>query len=90
MKRDYAFERYLLELKISENENATIGNMNDENWTILAITGISELAKSARKMLNALEVLTSTPHIQEYLKVNDPKALNQALESILKEPIEMS
>jgi hypothetical protein len=34
--------------------------------------------KAVLRMTDALNVMVHTPHIREYLKANDPKALEQA------------
>ena len=37
-----------------------------------------------QQLYNALQVLVLTPHIRAYLEENDPKALEQAKEAILR------
>lgn len=37
-----------------------------------------------KKVLNALKVMVLTPHIRQYLRANDPKALEQAEQAIAR------
>jgi hypothetical protein len=49
-----------------------------------ALVDPKEFGRSTQinKMHAALSVLTLTPHIRDYLKQNDPKALDQALKAL--------
>ncbi len=76
------FENYLYENLIQKYSDYGMSQMNDPMFQAMAVIDIKELARLAKKRGNALMVIVKTPAIFEWLRENDPKALEQCLEAV--------
>ena len=76
------FKNYLYEQLIQRYSDYGIQQMNDPTLQAMAVIDIRELARLAKKRGDALMVIIKTPVTFDWLKVTDPKALEQCLEAV--------
>ena len=76
------FKNYLYENLIQKYLDYGIAQMNDQTFQAMAVIDIKELARLAKTRGDALMVIVKTPAIFEWLRENDPKALEQCLEAV--------